>query len=398
MNGRESDILILGGGFAGLAAVDELWRRERAGVSVRLIDRLAQSEFSPLLPDMISGRVRAGHVRFPIEPFCRGRGAEFTRAEAKAIDPAAGAVETAAGTFRAEQILVALGCETNYFGDQELPRRTVGLKRVDEGLAIRRRAEAALSSGTGPAALLVVGGGYTGIEAASHLADLCRRRTGLRFARLRTAARILVVEKASDILGSVSPKVRRWARRLLERFSVEVRTETTIEHVGDDGSVVLSDGEEFADAVVVWSPGVTPGPAVAALGGEPRVRGRLVVDEFLRVPGRERIFAAGDVAGAVRPGAEGPPLRMGVQFSLMGGRTAARNVLAARAGREMEAFDPWDPGYIVPLAPGKAAGRIMGLPFRGRLPYGMHYFLCMFRSWGWPNRLGVLGDVLRRAE
>ncbi len=393
-----ANVLIIGGGFAGLAAARTLRRHGGRGVRLRLLDRHDHSAFLPMLPDLISGRVAARHIAYPIGRFCRRRRVEFVRDEVEHLDVARPAAHGRRGTYEADFIILATGCETNYLGKADLPARTLGLKSIAEGVAIRRRAEAALRRAPGAATpvFLVVGGGYTGVEAASHLAALCRAVTHLSYARLWRAARVVVVERGGEILGNVSPQVRQWAAGLVRGFGVTVRTESTVASLSAEGQARLSDGTVLQCAAVVWAVGVTPGEPAAGLEGPRRRGGRLAVDAHLRVPGAERVFAAGDVAGAVRPGGGEEPLRMGVQFSLAAGRHAGQNVLAAIRGRRLRALDPWDPGYVIPLAPGRAAGRISGVELVGRVPYLMHYGLCVARSWGLVNRLGVLGDVLTR--
>jgi NADH dehydrogenase len=387
------EVTILGGGFAGLAAAGELARRG-VPVSVRLIDRREAGVFAPLLPDVISGRIRERHLAFPLAAHCRRLGVQFVRAEVRSIDPAAARVETSAGTFDADFLLNALGCETNYFGQEDARRRAIGLKSLREAAAIRRAAATLLTRPSRePAHLVVVGGGYTGFEAASHLAYLAARLTGLGFRRLRQAARVLVLEKSDDVLRNCSPATRRWSRRLLAGLGVAVHTGVTTDRF-EPGAVRLTDGRVLRRALVVWSAGVSPEPVSAALA-DPNGGRRLEVDHHLRLPDCERTFAAGDVAAPVPPGRR-QPLRMGVQFSISGGQTAARNIVRAASGRELLSFDPLDPGYLVPLAPGRAAGVIMGREFRGRFPYLLHYFMGTVRSWGWTNRCGVLGDLLLR--
>ena len=85
---------------------------------------------------------------------------------------------------------------------------------------------------------------------------------------------------------------------------------------------------------------------------------------------------------------------MSIQFSLTGGRTAGQNVLAAMAGRPLKVYDPFDPGYVVPLGPGVGAGKVMGVPLVGSVPVVLHYFMCAARSWTWRQRTGTLVDVV----
>jgi len=379
-------ILILGGGFAGILAARKLRGR---GAEVRLIDRGPFSEFAPLLPDLLSGRVRGDCMRADLASVCRDAGAEFVWAEVLGIRPEKMAVETDAGEFSADAMILAIGCETNFFGSKEMENGCAGLKSVAEGRGIHRRAVKMLEGGGGT--FLVVGGGYTGFEIATHMAVLAHRVTGLPYGRLADLVRIEILELGEEPLAGIRPKAKEWAVAEVQRYGIRLRTRDTVEGFEPDGAARLKSGRTVPDALVVWTAGVTPGPALAAF--ERRVsRGRLEVDEHLRVAGCERIFAAGDVAGP-RPGGRERPLRMSVQFSRAGGACAARNALAALEGRPPRRFDPLDPGYLVPLATGKAAGVVMGLPVRGRLALGMHYGLCVFRTWRWADRLGILRDL-----
>ena len=89
------------------------------------------------------------------------------------------------------------------------------------------------------------------------------------------------------------------------------------------------------------------------------------------------------------------PLRMSVQFSLLGGRAAAGNVVRSILARPLKPFRPRDPGYLVPLGPGRAAGVVLGVPIKGRTPLALHYAMCILRSWGWRSRWDVLRGLLR---
>ena len=309
-----AEILILGGGYAGLAAAGTLARLRRRGadVRVRLIDRNACSVASPMLPDLISGRVGPDRLRHPLGPHCRRLGVEFVRADVREISVTDRQAATDRGSFRADGMIFCLGCENNYFGDEQMRARAPGLKSIAEALAIRSAAERLVDRARGdagwrPAHLVVVGGGYTGFETASHLADLARRRVGGSFRRLRRFVRVLVVEKGDSVLRNVSPEVRLWAVRLMRAYGLEVRTGVTVASLEPPRAVALTDGTVLDGAMVVWTAGVSPGPACAALSAPGSRAGRLTVDDRLRLAGAERVFAAGDVAGAVRPGTGQPP-------------------------------------------------------------------------------------------
>ena len=390
-----SSVLVLGGGFAGLSAARRLARDGRGDVAVHLIDQREQHVFSPLLPDLVSARIRARSMLSPIAPFCRRYGVRYTPAEVQAIFPDEGRVVTDRGEHAADFILLATGCVTNYFGKDEMAQRTLGLKSIDEGERIHHRLCELIDrwrDGRGPSHAVVVGGGYTGFECASHAAHLIHRRARLPFDRIGEVCRVTVVEQADKALGNVSPRVHDWACRLMSRYGIEILTGTTIDPPDDHGRVTLSDGRILENAVVIWAAGVTPGPAVATFQPE-RLRGRVAVDEHLRVKGRARLFAAGDVGAPCRPG-ESQPLRMGVQFSLAGGDCAARNILNLLRDKPLRTFNPYDPGYLIPVAPHKAAGIILGHEMCGLTPSLAHYFMCVLRTWRWRERMSLLRDLL----
>ncbi len=398
------EVLVLGGGFAGPAAVEELARERRGGadIRVRLVDRRPYGVFYPLLPNLISGMVRPEHLTVDLLRFCRRRGAEFVQAEVRSLSLDDRRVETSAGPLRWDSLIVALGCTTNYFGRDEYRDRTLALHSVRDALAIATRAttlveeSAVAGDPEGRAHVLVVGGGYTGFEVAAEIAELIHVRTRIPYARLSRVLDIGIVEVADKVLPHSSDTVRAWVVDLVGRYGIRVATRTTVKELPGDRTVELSDGTVLRDAMVIWAPGVTPVPEVASLP-VPKTRGHLLeVDRYLRLPGHGEAFAAGDIAGVTPPGRK-EMLYMSVQFSLMGGRTAARNAVSALRGRTLKVFDPRDLGYVVPLAPGEGAGIVLGREVVGRLPYFLHFVMSTWRSWGIRNKVSVATDfILKR--
>jgi NADH dehydrogenase len=387
-------VLVLGAGFAGRAAAARLARSGR--VRVRLIDARPASEFNPLWPDVISGQVRPGTTRADVAGLCRSLGIDFLQTPVRRIDPGAQQVLTDAGAYSADFLLCCLGSQTNRFGRRDVCLHALVLNSTDQAMAIRRQALVlmgqSLRHGEG-FNLVVVGGGFTGLEVASHLMRLVRRQEALVGAPL--GGRVIVVEHGARLLSGLEQRMDVWARQLMGQMGVEVRTGQTLERFEDGPSVCLSDGTVLPRAMVVWATGVMPADPLGEMDLPRTSNRRLAVDATLRVSGYDRFFAAGDVAGAIPPGQEAP-LRQGVQFSLAGGRCAADNILADIRHRRPRTFDPVDPGYVVPIAGGVGVGRILRRPRHGRWPYYLHCFMSVVRSRSWRNRFDLLADLARR--
>ncbi|MDH3496473.1 MAG: FAD-dependent oxidoreductase, partial [Gemmatimonadota bacterium] len=159
-----------------------------------------------------------------------------------------------------------------------------------------------------------------------------------------------------------------------------------VQSVGD-GTVMLESGEAIATETLVWAAGVTPNCLSGGLAAPRRPNGRLEVDTCLRLPGRERVFAIGDVAGCVQGGAELPLL---AQPAMQAGRAVAENVLRDLRGHAPEPFRYKDPGIMATIGRNAGVALIRGIALKGWLGWvswlGVHLFFII----GFRNRIAVL--------
>ncbi len=368
-------VVIVGGGFAGLFALRRLARRR--DVEVVLVDRRGEHHFNPLLPDLISRDIPPDCLRLGLANEARLRGARFARGEVERVDLSAGGVRLADGRrIGYDVLLLASGAETNFYGQDALRASCLTIDGVEGALAIRAAIEREPDA---PA--LVVGGGYTGVEVATHIRRLDRRRG-------RRGRRIVIVDLADRLCAGVEEHFGQYVRRNVEALGIEFRPGVSLEERSERGAL-LTDGDRLDGALAVWTAGVHAGGHIRAMDAPKERQDRLAVDETLRVA--ERCYAAGDCAGAKRDGAL---LRLSVQFSISQGHHAAGNILREIDGRAPRAFRPVDLGYVVPMANFRGCGRILGVRSFGRLPSVMHYAMSAARSWGLDNRLGVAASVL----
>jgi NADH dehydrogenase len=392
-NGK-AKVAVLGGGFSGLAAVARL-ARSGQDVDVTLVDARAVSEFPPLYPDLISGRIRRRSMEYPLQRVRSRWGASFLQARVKSIEP--GRVETDAGTLEPDYTLVALGADTNWFGNDRFRDHAIGLHSNREGLAIR---EAILDlcaravQDDRESEIVIVGGGYTGFETAGHAFAVLDHLSRIHRIPLRDRIHVQIIDLAPKVLSMVGENISASATRTMVNEGARIRTELTVDEFVDPRTVRLTNGETIDNALVLWTPGVTTVQAAAGVDAEKGPRNALATDEHLHVKGADRLYAAGDCAHSISP-SRGEPLRMAVQFSLLAGDCAARNILAEIRGAKRITFDPADPGYVVPLSRMGGAGDLLRIKeVYGPVPLLLHYFMCALRSWGL-NRLRVAADVAR---
>ena len=373
-------VLIVGGGFGGLAVLDGLVKGLDGypGVGVALLDRVNFTTFWPMVPSAISGNVEVRHIAHSIRRRILPLGAEFIQEEATEVDFEARQVKTTGGTFAYDYLVLAPGSRTAYFDIPGAWEHSVDLKGLRDALRVRNRVidsfeEAERLGSEIPDDLLTfvfVGGGPTGVEAAADTNDLIfdvleGDYPNVDFDRVR----LVIVNSGDRILQGIDPSLAHAAQRRLASQRVEVINSIKVTEVRS-GGVSLSDGRDIPARTVVWAAGINPGPLVAGLDVEKDERGRLLVDEYLRVKGRPGVYALGDSA---RIDYDGPPVPALAQAAEQQGRVAARNLAAEiRDDRDegLAGFTPfrYQPlGQLVDLGTASALMDIMGVRFTGRL-------------------------------
>jgi NADH dehydrogenase len=355
-------VIVVGAGFAGMAAVTELTRR---GAQVLLIDRNVYSTFQPLLYQVATGGLNAGDVSYPARAFTWRHHARFRLGEVTGVDAAARRITLADGaSFGYDYLILATGVTAAYYGVPGAAEHSLGLYTRRDAVALRDHIMARLErldiAGPGKeVSFTVVGGGATGVELAGALAELRSTALDAAFPEVDLASvHIRLVEQAPALLLPFHQRLRDYARDQLAARGVEVRLEAAIREVRSD-RVVLASGEELLSDVTIWAAGVSV-PAEVAGWGLPQGRGgRILVGPDLRVRGQERIFALGDLALI-----DDQPLPQLAQPALQTGRHAARQIRRLAAGQPAEPFRYHDKGIMATIGRRSA---VVELPHRIRV-------------------------------
>jgi len=355
-------VVIAGAGFAGITAARGL---KHAPVDVVLIDRNNYHLFTPLLYQVASALLDPGEVARPVRELIRPLGnAEFRMAEVTGVDLERRIVKTDRGEVPYDYLVLATGSQSDYFGNESLARHALGLKGLDEGLALRNhvlgRVEAAqwISDPDRRRAALtfaIVGGGPTGVEMAGALSELIRHVLKKDYPKLELGeVRVMLLEAADSLLGTFDPSLREAARRSLEKKGVEVTLKAKVAEVSDN-AIRLAGGEEISANTVVWTAGVRASDVGALLGVELGRQSRVPVDRTLQLPGHPVVFVIGDLAGSVDGGT---PLPMLIPVAMQEGRRVAATIADMARNGGATAFVYKDPGTMATIGRNSAVAQL----------------------------------------
>ncbi|MDR3474742.1 MAG: NAD(P)/FAD-dependent oxidoreductase [Devosia sp.] len=331
-------VVIVGGGFGGLAAVDAL---KNAPVDITILDRRNHHLFQPLLYQVATAALSTSEIAWPIRHLQHGRTNVTTLlGEVVGVDAEAHQVLLAGnGRLPYDFLILATGAQHAYFGHDEWEPFAPGLKTLEDATLIRRklllafeRAEREADPAKRQALLTfaIVGAGPTGVELAGAIIELARSTLRGEFRTVRPEeARVVLIEAGPRLLANFKPELSAYALAALERLGVEVRLGSAVTAVDVDGVTVGND--RLAAKTVLWAAGVAASPAAQWLGAPHDRAGRLKVEADLSVDGHPEIFALGDTASITMP--DGKPVPGVGDAAKQGGRHAAHVIIARLAGR-----------------------------------------------------------------
>ena len=387
-------VVIIGGGFGGLSAAQAL---RKAPVRVTVIDRHNHHLFQPLLYQVATATLSPGDIASPLRWILRkNRNTRVLLGEARTVDLNAKRVLLVDGeAIDYDYAILASGTSHTYFGHDEWAPLALGLKTLEDALAIRRRVLVAFEQAereTDPArqqwllAFVLVGGGPTGVELAGTLAEIAHQtRSEFRSVDTR-ATRIILIEAGPTILATFAPKLRDAARRSLHRLRIEIRENARVTDV--DAKGVVLGGERIDAGTVLWTAGVAASPITATLGVAHDRAGRVIVERDLSVPGHPEVFVIGDAAASTD--AEGHQLPGVAPVAVQGGVHAAETIVRRIRGEAPAPFVYFDRGSMAIVGRGSAIADIRGLRFSGPLAWMAWLFLHIFELIGFRNRILVM--------
>jgi NADH:ubiquinone reductase (H+-translocating) len=398
-------VVIIGAGFAGYHAALELSRRIGDRAEITVINAADYFLYLPLMPQVTGGLVEPRHICVSL--LTRLRGVRFVLGEVTHVDAVEKTVhwdEPEGGTSQCgyDRLILTAGSVNKLLPVPGLADYAHGFRSIAEAIYLRdhitRQLELAAVAAD-PAerdarcTFVVVGAGYTGTEVAAQgqllTARLARRLPGLSGQRIRW----LLIDTASRLLPELDPRLSATADRVLRRRGVDVRTGQSVKEALAD-HVRLSTGEDVPTKTLIWCVGVRPDPLVDGINLATQ-RGRLVVDEYMTVPGADGIWACGDCAAVPDLTRPGEVCGMTAQHAQRQGKLVARNVAASLGTGTAQPYRHHDLGFLVDLGGLAAAANPLRIPLSGPLANAVTrgYHLTAMAG----NRGRVLGDWVLNA-
>lgn len=367
-------IVVIGAGFGGLSVAEKL-AGSIPGHNVILVDKKKTSDFLPALPDTIGRNIRPQYLSYELKDFTTSRGITFINEEVLSLDLGRKEVRMNNNCLGYDYLVIASGSETNFYGNDNIRENAYKLDDTEDA----RLLVSALKTGSFDN-FIVCGGGYTGVEVATNLQRFLEKNG--------KNGRVMIIERASSILGPLPAWMKEYTVNNLKSMGVEMLLNATIDKI-EGRQVHVSKGLKYENCLVVWAGGVKTAGFIQTLDIDKNPQGRIKVDEFLRIS--DNCFAIGDAAEFFHKGAF---LRMAVQFSIFQGYVTAENIKRSIRGLQLKKYCPLDMGFIIPMANNRSCGNVLGINIKGFAATFLHYLMCIYRSNGPKNKLGLIRNLI----
>ncbi|MEZ7712542.1 NAD(P)/FAD-dependent oxidoreductase [Segatella salivae] len=365
-------VVVVGGGLGGLKLVSSL---RDTDFQVVLVDKNNYNQFPPLIYQVASAGLEPSNISFPFRRLFQGwKNFFFRMAEVQHIDTEEKAIKTSIGTIHYDDLVLAAGATTNFFGNKNIEASALPMKSVSESMRLRNtilqnleRAETEDNEARKQALMniAIVGGGPSGVEIAGVLAEMKQTILPRDYPDLDTSCmHIYLINATPRLLGAMSERSSREAERALKELGVEVMTNCMVTDYVDK-ELVLKDGQRISAETVIWVSGIKAnnidGIPTESIGHA----GRILVDRFNRVKGLKDVYAIGDqcIVEADEAYPYGHPQL--AQVAIQQAKTLAKNLIRQEKGETEQPFSYHNLGTMATIGRKKAVVEIGKLKFGG---------------------------------
>lgn len=393
-------VVIIGGGFAGVNLAKKLAGNE--SFDITLVDKNNYNFFPPLLYQVATGYLETSNITYPFRKLFRGKkNFMFRLGELEEVFPEQKQVILSTGPVNYDYLVFATGCETNYFGMDNVAKHAIPMKTVADALQMRNTLLERLEEASRSAdpverkkllTVVVAGGGPTGVEISGMFAEMKRTILAKDYPELKGAGgEIHLVDGLKSVLAPMSEKSQQYTYDTLTKMGVKVKLNVMVKDFVND-TVHFADGSTIEAKNLIWAAGVT---AMTFKGMPEEAYGkgkRLQVDEFNKVKGLEDIYAIGDTCIQLTdPGfPQGHPQL--AQVALQQGDNVGKNMVRVEENQFPKAFSYVDKGTMAIIGRNKAVADLPKprLFFSGFIAWVMWLFIHLISLINSGNRIKTL--------
>jgi NADH dehydrogenase len=383
-------VVILGGGFGGLAAARALHK----AADVTVVDRHNYQTFLPLLYQVSTAGLAADHVAYPIRGALRKTPVKFRMGSPISIDHKNKEVKLdSSELLKFDHLIIALGSVSADFGIPGVKEFTLGMKTVSEALTIRaeimrRFEDLCRFEDDTKLSITVVGGGPTGVEMAGAIAELIRGPLKSDQANAASHINITLIEAGPRLLPPFAPSLSARTKKDLEKLGVKVLVNAAVQEV-EHRKIKLKDGTTIASEITIWAAGVKGSDAMAQLN-LPTAGNRVAVDPTMQVKNYPNVWALGDIAAAI--GKDGNTLPMVAPVAIQQGKFIAKQIMRISKNQKLENFKYLDKGSMATIGRNKAVVQVKSLKISGAIAWLIWLWLHLFYLLGGRNKIGTMAD------
>lgn len=366
-----TEIVVLGGGFAGVFAAKELRKRlDREQFRITLVDKNSYHLFIPSLYEVATAEEPRSNICIPFSEIFP-HGVQILKAKVLSIDKKTQRVKLNNSTLRYDYLVIALGSETQYYDIEGLAENAIAFKSLEEACEIKDkiRKKYEEKSSKGQALKIVIGGGgTTGVELGTEVAKYLERLGG--------RGEIHIFQRSGKLLKGVDPRVSAVVHERLESSGIKIHLNSKVKKVDKESLEV--DGEKHSYDILIWTGGIRPSSVIENSSFPKNTEGWLSVDEYLRVKGETNVFAAGDISGITPRVA---------QVAHEEGTDVGKNIVRQIRGEKLVSHKYRLLGYLIPLFGKYVVVNIKGLIFGGFLGFifqqliFLRYLLMILPPW-----------------
>lgn len=388
-------IVVVGGGFAGVNFVKNLWNDKY--YEVTLVDRDNYNFFTPLLYQVATAFIEPSNISYPYRRmFVKKNNLRFHYGSFIKVNPESNTIETDTGNLEYDYLVLSLGTQTNYFGMENVKNNSLPMKSIEDAINLRNHLllnmeKAVITDDrkekTKLLNIVIAGGGPSGVEIAGMLAEMGREIVTKEYPEInRTNSRIHLIDAAPNLLGPMSKTAQDEALKVLSKLGVQIKLNTAVKDYVN-GEVLLGDGTSIPTYSLIWTSGVT-GIEIPGLPADVIGRGRRVlVDEFNKVKGTPNIFAIGDIClqTSDKNYPNGHPQL--AQVAIQQGTLLAKNFKKIASGHTEKPFQYKDKGSMAIISKFKAVADLPKVSFAGFFAWLIWLFVHIIPLVGFRNKV-----------